>query len=397
MLTKTNVAYIAPESTPNANPDADGSDFVYVPTTELSLISDLGEILETNFQTGRGYRTAHEFGAQGWRISAKIPFWCMSSSAGTSVSASTIDDDFLDVLLNHIFGAHANTSGVGLTSGAAGASVLVADTSGFSLQQCLLASFTDAATRGHYAQITATASAPTYSIAPPWKSTITTNWQALGAHVWQPTLSLATSLALFFKQGTQWYSLTGGKVTSAQINCVLNKPYSLDVTIEGISKSRVSAPASLPAAVPPTYARLRHSQAPVYFGSTELDNAGWTFDFGLQTAPIESSGLAEGRAQIETIGFEPKLTIKPFWSSTIEDWKSSATKAQITLGLGSGIQATSRANGASLIVPGMQIVSNDAGDDGGRVKQDLEFALADQIYPAADATASARIFSLSRY
>jgi hypothetical protein len=393
-LPKRNVIYARAESTFDTNPSAAGTSFVYLPCETLSLIEDSQEILPTNYQTGRGYRTAHEAGALGWGLTMRLPLFGLLTRAGVGVSASTISDDYLDLILDHIFGAHANTTGVGLSSGTAAAGTIVADSSGFTLQQAIMMAYSSGLTRASHHQITAVGSAPTYSVVPNVFETITTNWEAPGAHVWQPTLGLATSLAFHFRNDSDWYSLTGGKVTAAKISCEVNKTYMLDLTIRGVTKATESAPGSLVSAVPPTRARLRHSRAPVHFGTTLLDNAGWELDFGIQAEQVLQSSAAEGRNSDETVTINPVLTLSPMWSSTIEAWRSSATQDELMLGLGSGILASSQTPAMSIAFPNMQVEANGATDKSERVHHDLRFVLADLIEVSST---SSRVMTISRF
>lgn len=393
-LPKRNVAYCRTESTFDTNPSSAGTSFVFVPAEELSLLEDSQEVLPTNYQTGRGYRTAHEVGALGWGLTMSVPLFGLSSRAGVGVSASTITDDFLDVILDHVFGTHSNTTGVGLSSGTAAAGTIVADSSGFTLQQAIMMTYSSGLTRASHHQITAIGSAPTYSVVPNVFESITTNWEAPGAHVWQPTLGQSASLAFHFRNDSDWYSLTGGKVTAAKIKCEVNKPYMLDLTIRGVTKATESAPGSLVSAIPPTRARLRHSRAPVHFGTTSLDNAGWELDFGLDAQQILNSGATEGRSGDETVTVNPVLTLSPMWSSTLEALRSSATQDELMLGLGSGILASSQTPAMSVAFPNMQVEANGPSEKNGRVHHDMRFVLADLIEVSSTAS---RVMTISRF
>ena len=76
-----------------------------MPATQLSLLADDREILETNYFVGEaiGRRTNPARPRGPYR--ARSRSHCLESMAGTGVNASTIADDvMLDMLLNHIPG-----------------------------------------------------------------------------------------------------------------------------------------------------------------------------------------------------------------------------------------------------------------------------------------------------
>ena len=65
--------------------------------------------------------------------------------------------------------------------------------------------------------MTVASAAPSYTIRAYLPETIDTNWESAGGKHWQPTLGLTSSLAAFYRRGSQWYACTGGKVTAAKI------------------------------------------------------------------------------------------------------------------------------------------------------------------------------------
>lgn len=378
LLSRRRALFAVPESTFGTHPDTTGATSKYIPCTSLGQLSDNLELLDTNFQTGRGYPTAPEPGADGWQLEFSTFLYGMSDYAETSAAASATADDWLDMLLDHILGTHASTTGVGLTSGTIGAGTIVADTSGFALQQLILVTHTSAS-RGQWHQVSAVGSAPTYSVVPNVFATVGSTWEAPGTKVWQPNLGLTTSLAFLYKQDSVWYSLTGGKITAAKISGDTNKLATLQITVRGVSKAVVSAPASIPAALAPTYSPLHVQACAAHFGTTLIDTAGIEIDLGLDASEIMQSDSLHGRSGDETLGIAPKVTLKPLFSSTFQDLRRNQTKAPLIVGLGKGTVVSTHAFGMGLLLNEVTAVESNPADEGNRLRDSLVFQASDPV------------------
>lgn len=392
-VTKKRALYVAAESTYDTNPDADGSDYLYVPCLTLGDIVDGFEHLPTDYQTGRGFPTAPEAGVDRWTLEFSVPLYGMSDYAETGAAASATSDDFLDTLLNHVFGTRTSTSGVGLTSGVAAAGTIVADTSGLALQQLICATDTSAV-RGQWYQVSAVGAAPTYSVVPNVQATIGGTWESVGTKVWQPTLPLTSSLAFYYLMDTQWYILTGGKITSAKITADVGKLLTLQVSVRGCTKATTSAPGSIPAATVPAYSPLSLRSCAVYHGTSLVDTASIEVDFGLTTAEIVASEGAQGRSGDETVGYAPKVTVRPLFSTTLQALKRNVTKAPLILGLGTGVRVSTRVYGMGVMLNEAVVTDSNPSDADGRLRDTLVFTATDQVQYSAGV--AARFFTLAR-
>ena len=99
----------------------------------LDLVSDNTAMLETNFATGRNRKSAPEVGADFAQVTFTTPIQGLVSAAGDGTAASSVADDWLDLLLTNVFGAPQETTGEGIDASAT-ASSLVTDSDAFTNQ-----------------------------------------------------------------------------------------------------------------------------------------------------------------------------------------------------------------------------------------------------------------------
>ena len=83
----------------------DGSDFTACKCLSLDLLQDNTNMLETNFATGRNRQTEPEVGADGAQITFTTPIQGLVSAAADGTAASSVADDWFDLILTNVFGA----------------------------------------------------------------------------------------------------------------------------------------------------------------------------------------------------------------------------------------------------------------------------------------------------
>src|SRR3990167_1491320 len=98
--TKKRAVWVNTESTygTDADANADGAEYTWIPAFTISDLKDGKEPLETNYATGRPWKTAPIAGPDGWEFTITTPVIGMASVAADTAAASTVSDDWLDEL-----------------------------------------------------------------------------------------------------------------------------------------------------------------------------------------------------------------------------------------------------------------------------------------------------------
>ena len=388
---KKRALWAAAESTFATDPSANGSGYTFLPTVELGPLQDQKTVIETNYMTGRNFATAPIPGPDGWQFTASIPLWGNASLAGDGTSASTITDDILDAILLHILGTRTNTTGDGFGAGsAAGTAVLDADT--LSLQDLIFAYHSSAAF-GQWRYITADPGTGTYSIAPNWDTTPTTDFISYGIKYWTPDDDGGANLAFVYRQDDVDYTLLGGRVTAATITEKPNDITRLNLTIQGDTKTR-EAKGSLPAvSAAPAVTPIRGLLSPVWWNGTKYATNDLTLDFGITAAPLDGTQGANARTAWENISLNPSLSITPLFSTTLEDAKRASTTGRLLVQFGGGIVSGGVANSIAAHWDEVTLSEANPQDESGRIRQSLSFRLSD---PVAISSVAARVFQMAR-
>lgn len=405
MRTRKRRLYVWTESTYGTDPDADGSDYVQVPALEIGDLKDGLELLETGYLTGRAHaRTAPIPGRDGWSFDVTVPLIGLATAAGDGVSTSTVAGDWLDVFLDHIFGAGTDTVGEGVGAGS-GANTLVIDTlQATHLNQNIVAvweaTFPTAGIRTQLAMITANGASTTLTTAPAWEHTPTTGAMLYGNRWWAPDDDGGASLCFTYVMDNIGYTLLGGRCTAASIKMESpGKIWKMSMTFSGDTKtyadlSTAGQKQSLDMMTATATTPVKGMLSPVWHGTTQYAVSSIEIDLGISAAEVGSTAATNGRAGYESISLAPTVKVTPLYTNAIANLKRNATAGRLLIQMGSGVLSGSTINCMAFACEQAVAHAADHTDDNGMVRQSVEFKVCDAVN--FDASTASRIFQIAR-
>lgn len=393
-LTRNRALFIGREATFGADP----ASYFAVPCLELGEVQDQKEILETGYATGRPFRTPHEMSpASLWTITFVTPAIGLPSAAGDGVSASTVAEDWLDLLLRSVFGAPTNTSGEGVASGTG--STVVMDTSAYGEQELLCVAN---ATRAQWRQITDESAEPTYSIAPNWTTNPVDADVSYGVRRYMANAaqiggghSVDTGyVRLHFKTDTNDYNLQGGYVTSLTLTADANQMVRLAWTVQGVIKRDDLTPTLPDAISAPAVTPVKLHRSSMHFGATAIDTSSLEVAIGITAVPIMDAGQEVGIVGWQTTGMDPTIALRPLYSDALMDLRRAGTAERVMVQVGKGAFSSPAVNSVGICLYKGQISAADGGDDTGLRRNQVSIVAADPV--TWEASTAARFLQFCR-
>ena len=117
--------------------------------------------------------------------------------------------------------------------------------------------------------------------------------------------------------------------------------------------------------------------SPIAFGGTYYATRSINIDFGLETAPVDDTGSAQGRSGDELVRMVPRCTIEPLRADAHVNLKRNVTTGPLAAQFGSGVLA-----GGTLGVLGVVFGNAYASevsyvDDNGHARSSIAFNAID--------------------
>lgn len=338
--------HIMAESSFATDPDSDGSSYLYVPAEGISY-EEGTEILSTTYSTGRNYPTESEVGADGGSITFQTPLLGLSAACGAGTNASSVTDDWLDVLLSATFGVQATTAGVAATGGTT--STFTAASSVGAVQD-LIALFTSAtpsgAPRTLWTQLSSiTGSGPyTYNLAPNVASAPTSSTVSYGVKRYSDDDNGGATLACVVTDDALVYTYLGGRVSRCRIMATAKQRVMVEWTIAFDRRSLDAGKTSLPSAAVLPYTPIKMMRSPVIFNGAAIATRTLEIDFGLTVSEVTDTSGTNGRGGHELVGIAPTVTIEPLRADAHDQLKRAMTRGALVAQLGAGVLESSRLN-----------------------------------------------------
>lgn len=395
--TKKRALWLRTEAAYGNDPDADGSDYRWVPTRDLGLLVDLKNPLETNYFTGRNFDTAPIPGPDGWSFDCKIPLWGLAAAAGDGISVGT--DDVLDEILLHIFGTQANVVGEGVAAASTTTS-LILDTSTGSLQDLVpiweagIPTGPNGGPRTQWAKKIVAAGAPTYTIAPTLTTAPTTAAVAYGVKHYRPDDDGGATLAFVYRKDDVDYTLLGGRCTKAIITWESGKEFFLELSFRGDSKT-AEAKGSLPlvSAAPPSSV-LRATSSPLWINNTVYKIQKGSLDLGVVAAELGATSGANGRGGDESVVMKPVLTVNPQSTDALENIKRDVTTGRVLLQIGAGVLSGGVLGTMAYEMEQFSMMAAPDEDENGRIRKSVSLKATDPVIFSGSTLA--HVFQLAR-
>lgn len=395
MRTRKKAIWVARQTTDFFTAPA-GSAFFNVPAHEPSIspLKDGKTLLETNWATGRNFPTPFELGADGWSFDMEVPFAGLSLAAVAGVQP--VAQDWLDYLLENIFGSVEDHDGRAITTALTTAISAWGTGSAWTVQSLLACYAAGLAipggnrTQWRYMTSSGGSVQPAFEIAP-------TGGTAYGTRLFQFDDNGGSPLAFVYRQDATDYLLTGGKIIGASVVGEMGKFNVLRLSIAGDAKAGIGAAGSVVASLPAVTAYNRTTKAllsPVYFNDAAIETRRYEIDFGITAAPLDSTAAPNGRAGWETMRGEPELMIEPIFSTAIEAYKRDRTVGRAVVQCGGGVLSGGILNTLAIGFGQGQVMEADPKDDQGRIRHALKIKCVDPVEFSTGV--SARFFQLAR-
>lgn len=325
------------ESTFATDPDSDGSSYLYCPAEGITY-EEQTEIIETAYSTSRNFPTEGEVGAQGHTVSFSVPLIGLASAAGNGVNASTVTNDWLDVLLLSIFGAQTTTEGEAVT-GSTTSSLTTADSNWATVQNLVpvhIASIPAAAERTQWSQIQTSATGTT-TLAPTLQASPGNGAVAYGCKQYRVDDDGGATLALVLTDDALVYTFLGGRVTSFRITLEHKRRAMAQVTMQFDRRSLDAGKTSLPSAALMATTPVKAFRSPVFFGNSRYSTRMVEIDFGLTAAEVQDTESTNGRGGYELVSIAPTVTIEPLRADAYDVLKQGLTRNPLLVQLGAGV------------------------------------------------------------
>lgn len=394
--TRKRSLHIAHETTFATDPSADGSGYLYTPAEGIEYTDQL-EVLTTEYSTGRNYPTESEIGADGAEITFRTPLIGMASAAGDGTDASSVTDDWLDLLFEHSLGVQATSAGEGVGAGSTTTN-LVLDTDAYGPQDLVpiyQAAIPAGNPRTQWTAITVDPADGTYTVAPAFTTAPETAAIAYGVKRYTDDDDGGPSLAAVVRDDTLHYTLLGGRVSRLRIIAEAQRRVMCEFSASFDRKSEdTAAKTALPAATRMATTPIKSFRSPVWFNGSRISTRMIEIDFALTTAAITDTESTNGRAGWDLISIAPMVTIEPLRSDDYINLKRAGTKGPLMIQLGAGVLAGGVLNTVGLHMARAEAREVTITDENGRARNRIVFHAVDQIEFSAGV--GSRFFQICR-
>jgi len=339
--------HIVAESTFATDPSATGSSYLYVPAESITY-EEGTEILTTQYSTGRNYPTEAEVGADGGSITFQTPMLGLSTAAGAATNASTVTDDWLDILLEAAFGVKATTSGVAATGGTT--TTFTAATNTAAAAQDVVAMFTastpSGAPRALWTQVQSLSGAGpyTFNVAPTLASAPTASTVVYGVKRYSDDDNGGSTLSCVVTDDALVYTYSGGRITRCRIMAQAKQRVMMEWTIAFDRRTLDTGKSALPAAAKLAYTPIKMMRSPVIFNNTAIATRSLEIDFGLTASEVTDTAGTNGRGGHELISIAPTVSIEPLRADSHDLLKRNLTRGALLAQLGAGELSGGRLN-----------------------------------------------------
>lgn len=352
------------------DPSADGSGYKYVPAVVVGDLVPERKLLEAPVATGTTWATAPIPGPDGASLQLEVPLSGLASACGAGTNASSVTDDYLDLLARHIFTTAATVAGVAVGTGSTGSNlVLASDPTGYDAQQLVPIFETAKPTTGVRAlwALLNNSTGPTFTAVTPAMDYSPTNAAiAYGTKTYLPSDSGGPTIALAYKLDGVIYRLLGGRVTQASIVGELDGFWRLKITISFDSKADdTSGKTALPAVT--RFTRFQKVLlSPFWFNGTKYSTRKIEIDLAITAAVVGATDAVNGRAGHESIAMGPKVMVEPQFAETWNTLRDAQTEGRVLVQFGSGALSGGVLNAGAFHIEAATVRDAKLADENGR-------------------------------
>lgn len=341
------------------DPSTSGSSSYYaVKTTELGLLADQTALLDQQFRaTNRNRMSKREVGPDGAQVDFTVPLQGLATAAGDGTSPATAD--WLDVLMNHIFGAAVAVDGEGL-SGATSSDVSL-DTDTVLTDPFDLVPIWESGVNSNQTQWRRTSGGESaYGIHRDFDATPSGAGVAYGHRLWLPVDRISRStLAAYYVLDDTPYTLLGGAITSMSWSMQAGQMAVASLSAQFDNKSQ-TAKASIPAITSGVIAAgtpIQGELASVEFNGVVYASSSVEIDWGLEVQPQASVAGSNGRSDMIPVAIHPLIRFTPMFQTGIETAFRAGTTGKAMVRFGGGVVSGGVLNSIAVYFEAAQVDS----------------------------------------
>lgn len=371
------------------DPSTDGSGYLWVPALgPIGLPKSGKERLATNYQTGRDAPTLPVLGADGGTFDVEVPLLGLATAAGGGSAPPA--NDWLDILLDHIFSASTSTSGKAVGSGSTTSSLVLASSGPHALQDLVPVWEANKPAAGsrrrtQWAKITNAASAPTYTVAPVFASAPTSSGVAYGHKRWSAESASSgggDTLAFTYVLDSETYLYLGCRITKAVLVGERGKVWRAKLSVAYSSGALDTSKSALPVVDKLSRPPCKWYGAPFHFNGTIYSVPSVEIDLGLKTSELAGQEGPNGRAGHEVISVRPKVSVSPAFSSTLRALAETGsndipTNGPLQVQIGAGVLSGGVLNTLCFHAESAYPMEANPSDEDGRLRTSLPFECVD--------------------
>lgn len=375
-LSRVRSLWVASATDLSTDPSANGSGYSPVPCSSLGDIVDGKAPIETEHFLGDNLPSPLLAGADGGTFEFGVDLEGLSTDA--SDGETPVANDYLDIILTHIFGSGSQTviNGEGAASSTNSNITLDAAVTGLAagiLMPVYESTIPAGAVRTQWALVTGgTTTVPT--VAPNWTSNPTTAAIAYGSKNYRYQVADGNPLAFVYRDAALGTYRLMGWITSWRIEMQINRPVRATFGVQFDTRTEeASAKSSLPAQAAPANPAIIGLASPVWFAGTRYGSASCTIEGGYTAVEVQDHGQVTGRSGYSRISMMPTVRIEPLRTWAVEEIKRNATSGSLLVQLGRGLLANDKLNTMAFALGGAQASEVTWSDANGRSRLGVTF------------------------
>jgi len=365
---------VCPEVTFATDPSASGSLYLPMPADDAPLFQWDQQLEPDNYSTGRVRHQGEHMSSNGSTVPFSMPMMGLSAAA-TDLAPTPVANDYQDTILDSAFSLSTNMVGEGIAASGSSTSIVVQDVANLAADDMVLVNH---ATRGEWRYVTSISTVtanttPVMSVIPSAVRDVN------GYKAWRYNENNGgPTLAAYQEVDGVGYMHLGGKPTALKIAAESGKEARYQGSLMFDRKSRLgSLKASFPAGVAFTNPTIRFTLSEIFWGTTAIPVKKIEIDFRLKTVPVLSSDALNGRGTMEVHNADPRITIEPAFTSSLEDDFEIGTTRNLLIAFGSGNLTGGRVSTVCFFAFSAQIKKVQLLKDGGYLRQQIILDVVD--------------------
>lgn len=375
-LSRVRSLWVASATDLETDPSANGSGYSAVPCSSLGDLTDGKAPIETEHFLGDNLPSPLLPGADGGTFEFGVDLEGLSTDASDGETPAA--NDYLDIILTHVFGSGSQTviNGEGIASTTNSSVTFDAAVTGVAAGVILPvyeAGVPAAGARTQWGLVTG-GTTTTPNVAPNWTSNPTGAAIGYGSKQYRYQVADGNPLAFVYRDAALGTYRLMGWITSWRIEMQINRPVRATFGVQFDTRTEeASTKTSLPAQAAPANSAIIGLASPVWFAGTRYGSASCTIEGGYTATGVQDHGALNGRSGYSRISMMPTVRIEPLRTWAVEQLKRDATSGTLLVQLGRGVLASDKLNTMAFALAGAQASEIAWADANGRSRLGVTF------------------------